>query len=100
MDIKRLISIGNVKEKQALAFTEIYMDKMKEADFQDALNNYCEQMALNFIEKYHDFLFQDEIKDDLRKYIINIGADKEHSGKRFYEALYKIMYVNKKERKR
>ena len=89
MDVKRLIDILDVKEEQALAFCSIYKDTLEYEDLQNAIDNYCANMVESFMENYKKELQNDTVVLQLRRHIHSIGADKEHSGKRVYETLYK-----------
>ena len=85
MDIKRLIDLADVKEQQAFAYTSYYNGKVSDDELQKGLDNYCRNMAISFIEEHK---LNDEMCLGIRKHILKIGADKKHSGHRFYEALY------------
>lgn len=89
MDFKKLIDLADVKEKQAFAFTSIYNGKVSNEELQKGIDDYCSQMAESFIAEHGEKLLNDELRIKLRRYICSIGADKKHSGHRFYEALYK-----------
>lgn len=89
MNSKKLIELLEVKEKQALAFTSIYKDKMGYRELQIAIDEYCDNMVLTFIKEHEKEIYDKETNIELRRYISNIGADKPHSGKRVFEALYK-----------
>lgn len=89
MDARGLIELLEVKEKQALAFTSIYKDKLDYKDLQTAIDEYCNNMILTFIKEHEKEIYDKEINIELRRYISSIGADKPHSGKRVFEALYK-----------
>ena len=88
MDLKNLIDLADVKEKQAFAFTSIYNGKVSNEELQKGIDDYCSQMADSFIAEHGEKLLNDELRINLRRHICNIGADKKHSGHRFYEALY------------
>ena len=88
---KKLIDILDVKEKQALAFTSIYKEKLEYDDLQKAIDQYCSNMACNFLEANREYLQKDNNLLELRKYLCSVQADKPYSGKRVHEALYKII---------
>lgn len=104
MTLKDLIDLGDVSEKQAFAMTGFFAGKVDNERLQNAVDAYCDNLARSFISKYKSELQDKELLIGLRKHILNIGANKPHSGKRFYEALYKklndfekIIDGNKKE---
>ena len=88
MDISQLIGLADVKEAQAFAMTSIYNGKVSNEELQKAVDDYCNQMATSFLAQHSKALSDDSLKFQLRRYILSIGADKKHSGHRFYEALY------------
>ena len=55
---------------------------------QKNVNIYCQNLAHGFIWTYQKELQEYDIFMSLKKHIVNIGANKPHSGHRFYEALY------------
>ena len=48
---KKFIDILDVKERQALAFTGIYKEKLSYDDLQKAIDQYCMNMACNFFKR-------------------------------------------------
>ena len=88
MTIKDLIELADVKEKQAFAYTSIFNGKVPNDELQKGIDEYCTSMAISFIES-HQHQLDNEMTIKLRRHILSIGADKKHSGHRFYEALYK-----------
>ena len=88
---KKFIDILDVKERQALAFTGIYKEKLSYDDLQKAIDQYCMNMACNFLEVYKVYFQKDNNLLELRRYLCSLQADKPHSGKRVCEALYKIL---------
>ncbi|MBQ8424730.1 MAG: hypothetical protein IJX17_01760 [Clostridia bacterium] len=88
MDISQLIGLADVKEQQAFAFTSIYNGKVPVDELQKGIDDYCNEMAKSFITQHKTNLLDEDLRKRLRKHILNIGADKKHSGHRFYEALY------------
>ena len=88
MDIQQLIGLADVKEQQAFAFTSIYNGKVPNEDLQKGIDDYCSQMADSFLEKHTKSLLDENLRRQLRKHILNLGANKKHSGHRFYESLY------------
>ena len=89
MTLKDLIDLGDVKEKQAFAMTSFFAGKVDNERLQNAVDAYCDNLARSFISKYKDDLQDKDLLLGLRKHILSIGANKPHSGNRFYEALYK-----------
>ena len=89
MTLKDLIVLGDVREKQAFAMTVFFAGKVDNERLQNAVDAYCDNLAHSFISKYKGELQDKELLLGLRKHILSIGANKPHSGKRFYEALYK-----------
>ena len=88
MDISQLIGLADVKEAQAFAMVSIYNGKVANEELQKAVDDYCNQMAKSFLSQHSKALTHDTLKLQLRRHILSIGADKKHSGHRFYEALY------------
>ena len=88
MEIKKLISLIEVKELQAYAYLDYYLDKMPIEDLQKELDGYCERMAETFVRNHYAEFEDEETLVGIRRYISNIGANQPHSGKRFHEALY------------
>jgi len=91
MGLKNLIDLANIKEKQAFAMIDLYKGKVENKVMQSIVDDYCDNMANTFLEKNELDLQDVEIYQQFRNYIILIGANKPHSGHRFYEALYKKM---------
>ena len=88
MTVESAIELFDVKEKQALAFCEIYKDKLDYEDLQMAIDYYCNNMAESFIETHNQFFANEVFRIQLNRYLYSIGANKPHSGKRFHEAMY------------
>lgn len=91
MELKELISLADIKERQAKAYAEYYLSKNDSKiaidDFQESLDNYCKQMAISFVSK-HRQIIEDCLLIPFKRYISSLQADHLHSGYRFYEALY------------
>ncbi len=94
MTLKDLIDLGDVREKQAFAMTSFFAGKVNNERLQNAVDAYCDNLARSFISKYKSELQDKELLFGLRKHILSIGADKPHSGNRFYEELYKKLNYN------
>ena len=94
MDFKRLIELANIKESQAFAFTCFYAEKMDRDELQKAIDCYRNNMAKNFVLEHQEILGEREMNINLRRHISMLGADKKHSGKRFYEALFRQLNGN------
>lgn len=93
MTLETLISLANVNEEQAYALTSILnKERLKEnmtiEELQSSIDNYCNSLANRFVQNYKEVLFTNEIYIPFLRHISNIGANKKHSGHRFYEALY------------
>ena len=88
MTLEKAIELFDVREKQALAFCEIYKDKLDYEDLQKAIDIYCNNMAESFIETYKQFFSSEDFRIQFKIYLRSIGADKPHSGKRFHEVMY------------
>ena len=86
MEIKKLIDLADVREQQAFAYTSYYNGKVSNEELQKGLDEYCQNMAACFLKEHS---LSEEMCREMRKHILRIGADKKHSGHRFYEALYK-----------
>jgi len=95
MEFERLIELADIKEAQAFAFTCAYSEKMDRDELQKAIDCYCDNMARRFVLAHQAEIGEREININLRRHISMLGADKKHSGKRFYEALF--MRLNHKE---
>lgn len=96
MDIRDLIYLADIKEKQALAMLDFYIpkfvnDEIKEKELQEIIDSYCNNMADNFMETYKETLLDEQLNWQFRSHMQVKGADKPHSGHRFYEALYRKM---------
>ncbi len=89
MEAKKLINLMDVKEMQAFAYLEYYVDKMPISDLQKAVDEYCDRMAEGFINNHYPEFSDEETLVVIRRHISRLGADKAHSGKRFYEAVSK-----------
>jgi len=94
MDIRDLIDLADIKEKQALALLTHYIpklenDEIQEKDIQAIIDNYCNNMAESFIENHKADLLEKQLNWQFRSYLLGKGADKPHSGHRFHEALYR-----------
>ena len=89
MTVERAIALFDVREKQALAFCEIYKDKLAYEDLQRAIDDYCNNMAKSFVENHSQAFTDETFRTQLKRHLHNVGADKPHSGKRFHEAIYK-----------
>ena len=88
MTVERAIELFDVREKQSLAFCDIYKEKLDYDNLQVAIDNYCNNMAESFIEAHSQFFANEDARIQLQRYLHSIGADKPHSGKRFHEAMY------------
>ena len=55
------------------------------------VDNYCNNMAETFLEANKDALLDEQINWQFRSHMLVKGADKQHSGHRFYESLYRKM---------
>ena len=102
MEVKKLIGLMEIKEMQAAAYFDYYLDKIPIEVVQNMLDGYCERMAESFVKNHYAEFEDEETLVSIRRYISSFGSDKEHSGKRFYEALYKKLkefgsYVMEKE---
>lgn len=91
METKKLIGLIEIKEMQAYAYLEYYVDKMPINDLQKELDGYCERMAESFVRNHYGDFEDVETLIAIRRYITSLGANKPHSGKRFHEALYKAL---------
>ena len=78
-----------VREMQAAAYFDYYLDKMPIDDLQKELDGYCERMAESFVKNHYREFENEETLVGVRRYITSLGANQPHSGKRFHEALYK-----------
>lgn len=89
MEIRRLIGLIEIKELQASAYFDYYLNNNVPIDvLQEMLDGYCERMAECFIKNHYSELENEETLVAIRRYITSLGANKPHSGKRFHEALY------------
>ena len=52
MEIKKLIGLMEVREMQAYAYLDYYLDKMPIDDLQKELDGYCDRMAESFIKNH------------------------------------------------
>lgn len=94
MTTKDLLDILDIRNKEALAYCGILKEKFDAGllsieDLQTMVDNLCDNMANSFIEKYKNYLEKDSIRLEIRRHLVNMGANREHSGKRVQEALYK-----------
>ena len=94
MNVYDLIDILEIRIKEALAYCGIIKEKFDAGllnieDLQTNIDNLCNNMADNFIEKYKTYLEKDSIRLEIRRHLVNMGANRQHSGKRVQEALYK-----------
>ena len=96
MEISELIKLADIKEKQAFAFTSYYCDKMEIDQLQKAIDAYCENMAKSFVAKHKQTLENSNKLLQFKQHILSLGANMPHSGKRFYEALYKQLHQAEK----
>ena len=87
MTLKHLIELGDVQEKQAFAYLCYLNNKIFDEQLQQQVDAYCNNLAVSFISKHKDLLQDKNILVGLRRHISWLGADKPHSGHRFYEAL-------------
>ena len=91
MEVKKLIQLIEIKEMQAYAYLDYYVDKMPIDDLQKELDGYGERMAESFVMNHYDKFDDAETLILIRRYITSLGANKPHSGKRFHEALYNAL---------
>lgn len=91
MTLKQLINLADVQEKQAFAYCCYLNDKTSDNQLQKNINSYSNNLAKTFVLKHKIILQDPEILLGLRKHIWVLGADKPHSGHRFYEALSKVL---------
>ncbi len=102
MDIRDLIELADIKERQALALLTHYIPKLEnneinEKEVQENIDNYCDNMAETFLENHKEDLKDKQLNWQFGSYLLVKGADKPHSGYRFYEALYRKMSVVNKD---
>ena len=95
MILKNLIELAEVKEGQAFALTGYLNGKIQTDELQKQVDDYCQKMVESFISKYKKLLEDKEIYYGLINHIVSIGANKPHSGHRFFEALSKNLYLIK-----
>lgn len=88
MTLEDLIGLADVKEKQAFALLCYYNEKIPHDELQEKVDLYCDNLANTFVSDHRGDLSKKQIMLGMRKHILNIGADKKHSGHRFYESLY------------
>ena len=88
MDLKTIIDLCDVKEKQAFALTAYLNGKVEISELQKQVDSYCVNLANSFLSQHQAHLQDKTILIGLRRYIVSIGANNKHSGHRFYEALY------------
>ncbi len=94
MDLKVIIDLCDVKEKQAFALTGYLNSKKVEiSELQSQVDSYCVNLANSFISQHQAHLCDKTILNGLKRHILSIGANNKHSGHRFYEALY-IQLIN------
>ena len=91
MDLRDLIGLAEIKEQQALALLTIYVGKIENKEIQEMIDNYCSNMADSFLLRHSEDFKDLKLNQEFRNYLLVKGADKPHSGYRFYEALYKKM---------
>ena len=93
MDLKTIIDLCDVKEKQAFALTSYLNGKVEISELQKQVDSYCVNLANSFILEHQKHLKDITIISGLKRHIWAIGANSQHSGHRFYEALY-IQLIN------
>lgn len=93
MDVKIIMDLLEVKERQALAFCHVYKEKLSYDDLQSAIDCYCNNMADSLIQRCTPLIYEEKFRNDLKRQLHNLGADKQHSGKRAHEAFYKKIIV-------
>ena len=88
MQIKHVIDLLEVREKQALAFCNIYKEKLSYEDLQKSIDFYASNLAKGLIQKCTPLIYEEKFRSDLKRHLHNLGVDKPYSDKRVYEAFY------------
>ena len=97
MRVKDIMDLLEVKERQALAFCDMYKEKLEYDDLQKAIDYYAKNLAKSLIQKCTPLIYEERFRNDIKRQLYIIGVDKPHSGKRVYEAFYKqVIELEKK----
>ena len=94
MDTKKLIELIELKDKYAIALMEHHLNKGVVANqkFQEYIDNICNDWAKTFITTYSNQFIDEQTRIAVFRYLDGFGAKHGHSGKRFSEALYRLLH--------
>ena len=95
MEFDKVIALADVREMQAFAMLSYCVGKMDIDKVQKQVDLYCNNMAISFLEEHKEIMGDREIQIKMYRHISELGANKKHSGHRFYEALYTQMNLAK-----
>ena len=88
---QQILSLGGVKEAQVKAFFSYYyklLGEDYEKDIQEKTTGYAYTLARSFIAKHKEFFDNNKNRIEFYNEMRIMGADKPHSGHRFWEQMY------------
>lgn len=88
----KLVELAIIKEKQVFAFSGYYASKVDHKKLQEMIDAYSKSLAEGFVDSHKTELADSTTKTFLINHLTSCGANKPHSGYRFFEALYKELY--------
>lgn len=101
MELKDLISICEIKEKQIKACFSYYRKRLGEDEMKSVrsvTSMYAKTMAEGFLKAHEQFFENEQNKVEFLRYASSVGANKPHSGYRFLEELYSLVATKENEK--
>ena len=91
---KQIIALAELRESMVKAYFDHYYKQMGEENkkvVQEMTDSYAGLLAEHFIAEHDTFFAEERKREKINYKIRSLGADKKHSGYRFWEALGKAM---------
>lgn len=94
MELKDLISICEIKERQVEACFAYYRKRLGDDEMksvQSMTTQYAKSLANSFFNVHREILENEQNKVEFFRYASSLGANKPHSGYRFLEEFYNLV---------
>ncbi|MBQ8443792.1 MAG: hypothetical protein IJX25_00350 [Clostridia bacterium] len=87
---RQIVSLAAAQEQQVRAYFIYYLKKMGKEEaltVWEMTSNYARRLATAFLRQHENFFENEENKQKIANKIARLGADKPHSGYKFWEEL-------------
>lgn len=91
MEHKTIIDKLEVRDKQARAFFDTYIDYKELDELQKLVDEYSYNMAKSLLKDHISYFCKDGAITNFKQYLCYIKADKKHTGNRVSEAFYDLL---------